>query len=137
MSLLGLGLHDAEHYEDALSVREAEMAWMRRLGASQHNILAAQTNLANTYRALGRLEDASRMQRDVYSGRLKLNGEENRRTLVSASNYASTLSELRRFEEAKSLLRRTMPVARRVLREGDEQMLRKCYFNAEALCKDD
>ena len=36
-------------------------------------------------------------------------------TLVAAGNYASSFLSLQRFEEAKSLLRRTMPVAQRVL----------------------
>ena len=34
-------------------------------------------------------------------------------TLRAANNYASTLNVLKRFEEAKALLRKTMPVARR------------------------
>ena len=54
----------------------------------------------------------------------------------AAHNYASTLTELKRFEEAKSLLRKLMPVARRVLGEGHNLtlMLRTNY--ARALCKD-
>ena len=36
-------------------------------------------------------------------------------TLGAASNHASTLNELERFAEAKSLMRKTMPTARRVL----------------------
>ena len=35
MTLLGNGLSAAEHHEDALSVQEAELAMMRRLGASE------------------------------------------------------------------------------------------------------
>ena len=64
------------------------------------------------------------MRQQVYSGRLKHNGEENERTLISANNYASTLVTLERFEEAKSVLRKTMPVARRVLGEGNDLTLR-------------
>ena len=54
------------------------------------------------------------MTRDVYSGRLKLNGEEHENTLRAATNCARSPSP-RRFEEAKSLTRKMMPVARRVL----------------------
>ena len=61
---------------------------MRRLGAPEENILAVQSNLANTYQKLGRLEEALRLRRDVYSGRLKLNGEEHEKTLIAANNYA-------------------------------------------------
>ena len=55
------------------------------------------------------------MRRDVYSGRLKLNGEEHLETLRAAYNYALSLARLERFEEAKRLLRKVVPVARRVL----------------------
>ena len=63
----GNGLYVAEHYEDALSVREAELAMQQRLGASEHYIRVAQGNLASTYDALGRLADALLLQREVYA----------------------------------------------------------------------
>ena len=55
MNLLGNGLDAACHYEDALSVRGAELSMLRRLGRSEGVILAAQSNLAGTYQLLGRL----------------------------------------------------------------------------------
>ena len=45
MRLLGLGLSEAGHHEAALTVQEAELATMRRLGSSENNVLIAQTNL--------------------------------------------------------------------------------------------
>ena len=39
-------------------------------------------------------------------------------------NYASTLKKLERFEEAKSVLRKTTRVARRVLGENHEFTLK-------------
>ena len=76
------------------------------------------------------------MRRDVYTGYSKLKGEEQEETLIAASNYANSLTALRRFEEAKLLLRRTMPVALRVLGGNHEYtlMLRKTY--GRALSKD-
>ena len=44
-------------------------------------ILATLSNLATTYSRMGRNEEAVQMQRDVYSGRLKLNDEEHYDTL--------------------------------------------------------
>ena len=76
------------------------------------------------------------VRRDVYSGRLKLSGEEHRSTVVAASNYANSLVNLKRFEEAKSVLRKTLPVARRALGENDETTLRMRWFYAEALRED-
>ena len=130
MNRLGNGLNDAGHNEDALTVMEAELATLRRLGAPEGYILAARANLAMTYRNLRRLEDALRMMRDVYSGRLKLNGIECEQTLEAAQNYALSLNELRRFEEAKALLRKTVPVARRVLGENRELTLKMRWFYA-------
>ena len=121
MCALGQGLSDAGHHEDALSAQEAELSLGRRLGASENHMIAVQTNLSNTYAALGRVEEATRMARDVYSGRLKLSGEEHLDTVIAANNYASSLGELKRFEEARSLLRKTVPVARRVL--GDDDLI--------------
>ena len=67
-----------------------------------------------------RLGKALRLQRDVYEGYLKLNGEEHLETLRAARNLAVTLNELQppSYKEVKALLRRLMLVARRVL--GDE-----------------
>ena len=136
MSVLGNGLLASEHYDDAVSVYESQLSMQRRLGSSAYSILITQSNLASTYGTLGRLVEASRIQRDVYSGHVKLNGEEHIETLGVGSNYASSLVVLKRFEEAKAVLRKVMPVARRVLGEDHELtlMMRKMY--AGALCKD-
>ena len=137
MNLLGNGLAQANHHDDAFSVREAELSMLWRLGGTPDNILAVQSNLANTHRALGRFEESARLRQDVYSVRLKLLGESHERTLSTAYNYALSLLGLERFEEAKSLLRKTMPVARRVLGEGNDMTLRLRWTYAKALYEDD
>ena len=40
-------------------------------------------------------------------------------TFIGAQNYASSLVTLKRFKEAKSLLRESRPLARRILGEAD------------------
>ena len=137
MTQLGNGLHEAEHYEDALPVYEAELSTMRRLGAQEDSILITQTNLAMTYGQLGRVEQALQIERDVYARRLKLQGEEDPDTLQAAINYAVSLRLTRCDEEAKALLRKTIPVARRVLGESDQLTLRMRNLYAKALCRDD
>jgi len=129
MTVLGNGLYAANYYEDALSVQKAELSMRQRLGDAEDNILAVQTNLANTYRSLGRLEEALRLRQEVYSRYLKLNGKEHGSTLLATNNYAVSLNLLERFEEARSLLRRTISVARRVLGESHDLTLnmRKTY----------
>ena len=77
------------------------------------------------------------MRRDVYSGLLRLNGEEHESTLMAAINYAESLFNLKRFEEAKSLMRKTIPVARRVLGTSHEYTLRMRWLYSVALYRDD
>ena len=51
----------------------------------------------------------------------------------AAYNYANTLVKLERFEEAKSLTRKTIPVVRRVLGEGNEHTLKMRSLYAYSL----
>ena len=135
MSVLGCGLSDADYDEEALSVKEAELAMVRRLGASEETMLAVQSNLANLYQVLGRYEESLALQREVYSVCLKLFGE-HEHTLRAANNYACSLYELQRFEEARVVLRKMMPVARRVLGEGHRLTLKMRSIYATVLCED-
>ena len=96
-----------------------------------------QGNLSITYGRLGRLEEALQIERDVYAGRLKVQGEEHPKTLIAANNYATTLTSLERFEEAKALVLKTMPVARRVLGDDHNLTLKLRWAYAEVLYKDD
>ena len=130
------GLAAVDHDEDALTVEEAQLSLMRRLDYSEEGLLTMQENLAVSYARLGRVEEALLMQRDVYSGRMKLDGEEHARTFLAANNYASSFVDLQRFKEAKSLLSRTVPIARRVLGGSHDLTLRLRKIYAEALYKD-
>ena len=58
-------------------------------------------------------------------------------TLRAAYNHALSLKDLSRIKEAKSLLRKTMPVARRVLGDSNEitLLIRRNY--SLLLCDDD
>ena len=104
---------------------------------AQQCLRIAQGNLALTYDRSGRHESALKINRDVYSGYLKLHGEEHDSTFLAANNYAWNLKGLKRFEEAKGLLRKTMPVARRVLGENDLVTLRMKWCYAVALYRAD
>ena len=137
MTVLGNGLSAADQNEDALSVKMAELAMERRLGASENDLLVTQGNISNTYSKLGRLEEALSLRREVHSGRLKIHGEEDKDTLGAAVNFAGSLMDLQRFEEAKSLMRKTMPIARRVLGNCHEHTLKTQWQYAKALYLDD
>ena len=56
---------------------------------------------------------------------------------MEAFNYANDLFDLNRFEEAKSSLRRQIPVAQRVLGENHESTIKTRWVYAEALYKAD
>ena len=137
MTQLGNGLSAASHHEDALSVREAELAVKRRIGVSEHSILVVQSNLANTYTELGRHEEALRIKQEVYSGYVKLFGEQHFDSLMAANNYAASLTYLKRYGEAKVVFLKILPVARRVLGECHVITLRIRTDYATALCDDD
>ena len=136
MARLGCGLHDAGHYEDALSVKKVELAMLRRVGPPEEALLIAEGSIACTYGELGQREESLSMERDVYSGWLKLEGEEHESTLLAANNYADSLRALQHFEDARSLLRKAIPVARRVLGESDDLTLRMRWNYARSVCED-
>ena len=116
---------------------EAKLSMLQRLGAPEGSILTAKGNLACTYQELGRLEEAMCLRRDVYSGDLRLYGEEHKETLIDGYNYANDLIRLERFEEVKQLLRKIVPMARRVLGEGHELTLRMRSIYAQTLYRND
>ena len=136
ISELGNGLLGIGQYDDALSVKETHLATLRRLDADKQNILDVQGNLAVTYATLERHELALRMKRIVYYGYWKLKGEEHTDTLISANNYADSLIQLQRYKTVMDLLRKTLPIARRVLGDSDKTMLRLRVNYARALCVD-
>ena len=137
MLVLGNGLSAADHHEDALPVKEAQLSIERRLGGPPENLLTLQCNLANSYYALGREDEALRLRRDVYFGWVKLHGEEHEMTLSAANNYAVSLNHAERYKEVKSLYRRTVPVAQRVLGANHDFTLRMRWNYAVALYKTD
>ena len=137
MTLLGNGLCDAKHHEDALSVQEAELSLMKHVGESEGNILLVLGNLAGTYSDLGRKEEALRLEKEIYSRSLRLYGEEHSQTFSAANNYAISLRHQLRYEEAKTLLRKTMPVAQRALGTSHENTIKMGLVYASVLYKDD
>ena len=136
INVLGLCLHDAGHHADALTVREYELSMLQRLGGSEADMLITRANLAMTYQALGRPEQALSMKRDVYAGYLKLYGASHGDTVRVANNYAGALGRLERYAEAKALLRKMMPVARRVLGDSHDFTLQMRTNYAAALYED-
>ena len=108
----------------------------RQLGAPEVFMLYVQGNMACTYAVLGRHEEALSQRRHVYSRHLKLKGKENIDTLREADNYALSLIDLERFEEARLLSRRMMRVARRVLGASHNTTMRISRSYGKAIHRD-
>ena len=95
-----------------------------------------QGNLSNAYTTLGRFEQALQMDRDIYCGYVKLNGEGHGDTLIAAYNYAASLMDLEQYAEAKTQLLKHIPLSRRILGEDSDLTLRMRKGFARALYMD-
>ena len=60
-------------------------------------------------------------------------GEEHRDTFSAANNYAESPFRLQRFEEAKTLLRKAVPMVRRLLGNGNYLTLKMRWNYARVL----
>jgi hypothetical protein len=138
MNLLGMGLSASKQHEDALTVKEANLALLRRLGRSEDSeaILTSQTNIAFTLSHLDRDEEALELERTIYRQRMASRGKFNVHTIRAALNLCVSLSSLERFEEARALAQKTIPAVRCAL--GPDHDLTLCIRrnSAETISKD-
>ena len=136
MTQLGNGLAEAEHYEDALSVYEADLAIGRRLGSCEEDLLITRTNLANCLKDLGRAEESLQMRRGLFADTSRIYGTDHENTIIDAINLADSLNDAKLFAEARSLLRDNFPVARRTLGTDHEFTLELRTNSARAIYRD-
>ena len=125
-----------EAMDAAVAARPSCARRRRSIGPRRGDGGDTQSNLATTYDHLGRLDEALSMRRDIYFGFVKIHGEEHRKAILAANNYANALIGMQRFEEAKALMRTTVPVARRVSAENDELTLHLRWNYAQSLYLD-
>ena len=144
MTQLGNGLSAADHDEDALSVNEAELSTLRRIGAPEEAMLAVQGNLAVTYATLGRFEEALSINRDIYVRGSEVFGKYHESTLLSAGNLASSLVDtLQQFDEAKAFLLDRIPETIRALGKDHantfrlQRMYAQCLYKNEGASRED
>ena len=143
MTQLGNGLSEAEHYDDAVAVYEAELATEERLGGKEEGeTLITRGNLAICYYNLGQLDEALSMQREVYAGRQNLfwsGGNQD----IAVCNLTEYLVAAREFEEAQSLAREELPAI--IDRHGPDGSLTlevrawyaRALFRADGASEDD
>ena len=133
INILGNGLSDTNHHEDALSVRTAELSMERRLGAPEENIFAVMGNLAITYGLIGRTEEALALKREALADAKRLYGPYHAVTINSTNNVANSLTDLGRYEEVKPLMRDNILACRRCLGDDHIYMFRARASLAEAV----
>ena len=115
-----------DHLHEAVNtLEEIEPSARRVFGGAEPLTMVIERDLQNARTAL------------AYSECLKDFGEGHANTLVSAHNYASCLLDLHRVKDARSLLHKTVPVARRVLGENDYLTFGLRFMYAKALYQDD
>ena len=125
MTGLGLGLGAVDHRRaERLRVTEAELAIKRRLEADEEELLVTRSNLAVCLFELERDEESLQMRREILADSLRLNGPDDEDAILDAEKLVESLIEANLFKEAMSLLRDTIPTARRVL--GEENDLTLC-----------
>ena len=132
MRQLGNGLHDALRHEDALSVREAELATELRLGVLERSMLVTQSNLANSFQAFGRGEEAIAMCRHVHTREVAIRGGLSEGALLSAGNLAAFLLSAGKGDEAKAFLSPRIPEATRAL--GNDHLMTFKFRRMYAQC---
>jgi tetratricopeptide (TPR) repeat protein len=122
--------HRGDHAK-AFEIQTEVVAGMERIGASFKVMSDIRTEEALTREALGEYGLARDIHRSLYEENLKRNGLEHMGTLVSAGNYAGSLSALGRFEEALAL--QTMVVEKQATVLGVDHPARLTALNNLAL----
>ena len=134
INLVGNGLYNVKQYKDALSVREATLSLVQRIGTTENNILGVQGNLANLYGRLGRHESALRIKREIYARRVELYGATDEDSLLAAGNLASTLVEdLEQFDETRAFLQDRIPEAIGALGKNHDLTFKLQRMHAQCL----
>ena len=133
MGLLGNGLHEAGSFEDALSVKEARISLLRRLGVSEESMLIIRSNLAVTYSQLGRSDEALSNFREVYAGEKSLFGNSHNLTLMAANNLVHELQRQKKHAEAVTILREPLSEARRAFGDDHDMTLMLGSLLADSL----
>ena len=124
MTELGIGLGETNKHEERIAIIETELSTQLRVfPKNELDALDIKHNLARCYLLTGRLEEAARLFRLVYARQKVLAGATDDSTIRAAHQLASTLIELGRYDQVKSLV---LPL----LRHHDGRRFRLAYAMA-------
>ena len=116
-SKLAETLHDATSLgmsQLALCLTDSVTQACDALGPHHPDTLASRNNLAGTYRASGRLDEAITLYEQVFSGRSLVLGPDHRSTLTARDELAGIYREAGRFDEAITLKKQILADAMRI-----------------------
>ena len=136
MTILGVGLNAVNRHEEQLEILEAQVAAEELMDQEEEDILVTQSNLALCYEGLGRREEAIRLHHQVYADSVRL-GLASSTTLEYALSLCATVVYAGRYTEAKSLLCKLLPEARRDLGVEDDTYIRLRATYGQALLECD
>jgi hypothetical protein len=137
MTQLGNGLTALDHHDDALSVREVELATMRRLGTPEEVTIMTKANIAFSYEKLGRYEETLALRREVYAQAVAFKHPTDQ-IIIYANNLAVSLKRAERYEEAKCFLRERIAEGfDRTLGANHISVIKLRWNYAGAFCDDD
>ena len=136
MTILGVGQNAVNRHEEQLEIIEAQVAAEELMDQEEEDILVTQSNLALCYEGLGRREEAIRLHHQVYADSVSL-GLASSTTLEYALSLCATVVYAGRYTEAKSLLCKLLPEARRDLGVEDDTYIRLRATYGQALLECD
>jgi len=109
---------DGKFYDCLQFKRAAINIYTHLFGVEHPNTLTSMNNLAETYRALGRANDAAALQETVLEARKRTVGDEHPHTLTSMNNLAETYRAMGRANDAAALHETVLEARKRTV--GDE-----------------
>mmetsp|Transcript_26288 Transcript_26288/g.78913 ORF Transcript_26288/g.78913 Transcript_26288/m.78913 type:complete len:222 (+) Transcript_26288:3-668(+) len=134
MGLLGVALCESGS-EEGLPVLEAQLALSQRYWSHhQESVLHAQYDYANALLRFDRLDEGLCMLREIHEKRVALFGPEQRDSIGAANSLAIALVRLARFDEARAILKRQIPLARQL---GGTQWVHAAGVFSRAVVEDD
>ena len=123
MGILGSALSQSAQSEEALKVVEANLALTRRYWPNdEEGILILQVNAANCYSMCGREDEALQLRRNTHAKDRALYGAKHENAIQSGNCLAESLHTLRRYAEAKELLRKMLRLSQPLGPDHDQRL---------------
>ncbi|HEV8562921.1 MAG TPA: FxSxx-COOH system tetratricopeptide repeat protein [Actinophytocola sp.] len=122
-------------YGRALTVDKASLRRLRNDDDDEDRIRTIHSNIAVSYRLLGRFDEAYDIDKEIVRWRTAIRGAQDPRTLFARSNLARDLFGLGRYADARNEVRAVLPAYRTVVGENHHGVLLAVRTEVMALRK--